>query len=92
MVGAGIAWALLSSSPSLWTLLLAVLLLQICTEVTMGYNYALGQVFVTPMALLMTTLAMPGEATEMAVSRVFDTTLGAGVGIAVRTVGHALCL
>lgn len=81
MVGAGIAWALLSSSPSLWTLLLAVLLLQICTEVTMGYNYALGQVFVTPMALLMTTLAMPGEATEMAVSRVFDTTLGAGVGI-----------
>lgn len=56
-------------------------LLQICTEVCMGVNYALGQVFVTPMALLMTTLAAPGEANDMAVARIFDTALGAGVGI-----------
>lgn len=81
MVGAAMAWALLSSPPSLWTLLLTVALLQICTEVCMGVNYALGQVFVTPMALLMTTLAAPGEANDMAVARIFDTALGAGVGI-----------
>ena len=80
VVGAAIAWALLSASPSLWTLLLAVAVLQISTEISMGVNYALGQVFVTPMALLMTALAVPGEATDMAVSRIFDTTLGAGVG------------
>ena len=80
MVGAAIAWALLTASPSLWTLLLAVAVLQISTEMSMGVNYALGQVFVTPMALLMTALAMPGEATDMAISRIFDTALGAGVG------------
>lgn len=80
VVGAAIAWVLLTASPSLWTLLLAVAVLQISTEVSMGVNYALGQVFVTPMALLMTALAVPGEATDMAVSRIFDTTLGAGVG------------
>lgn len=80
VVGAAIAWALLTASPSLWTLLLAVAVLQISTEMSMGVNYALGQVFVTPMALLMTALAMPGEATDMAISRIFDTALGAGVG------------
>lgn len=80
LVGAGIAWVLLSATPSFWTLLLAVAMLQICTEMTIGMNYALGQIFVTPMALLMTTLAVPGEATDMAIARIFDTALGAGVG------------
>lgn len=81
MAGAGVAWVILSSSPSFWTLLLAVAVLQILTEVVIGFNYALGQVFVTPMALLMTSLASHGEAASMAVSRIFDTTLGAAVGI-----------
>lgn len=80
IAGAAIAWAILSMSPSFWTLLLAVVVLQILTEVVIGFNYALGQVFVTPMALLMTTLASHGEATEMAISRIYDTTLGAVVG------------
>ena len=47
---------------------------------TIGMNYALGQIFVTPMALLMTTLAAPGEAADMALARILDTVLGAGVG------------
>ncbi len=80
LVGAAIAWVLLSTNPSLWSLLLAVAVLQICTEMAIGLNYALGQIFVTPMALLMTTLAVQGEATDMALARVLDTTLGAGVG------------
>lgn len=81
MAGACIAWAILSSSPSFWTLLLAVAVLQILTEMVIGFNYALGQIFVTPMALLMTTLASHGEAADMAISRIYDTTLGAAVGI-----------
>ncbi len=80
LVGAAIAWAFLSAAPSFWTLLLAVAMLQICTEMTIGMNYALGQIFVTPMALLMTTLAVPGEAADMALARILDTALGAGVG------------
>lgn len=82
MAGACIAWAILSFSPSFWTLLLAVAVLQILTEMVIGFNYALGQIFVTPMALLMTTLASHGEAADMAISRIYDTTLGAAVGIA----------
>lgn len=80
IAGAAIAWVILSLSPSFWTLLLAVVVLQVLTEVVIGFNYALGQVFVTPMALLMTTLASHGEAAEMAISRIYDTTLGAVVG------------
>lgn len=80
LVGAAIAWVFLSTAPSFWTLVLAVAVLQICTEMTIGMNYALGQIFVTPMALLMTTLAVPGEAADMALARILDTALGAGVG------------
>jgi uncharacterized membrane protein YccC len=81
IAGAFIAWSILSASPSFWTLLLAVVVLQILTEVVIGFNYGFGQVFVTPMALLMTTLASHGEAAEMAIARIFDTALGAAVGI-----------
>ena len=35
-----------------------------------GYNYALGQITVTPMALLMTYLASPTVAASMPVERV----------------------
>ncbi|MHA6732422.1 FUSC family protein [Devosia sp. A369] len=48
----------------------------------MGINYAFGQVLVTPMALLMTYLgAAQAAGPEIAPERVFDTVLGAAVGI-----------
>lgn len=81
VVGAGVAWAFLSTSPSFWDILLAVVLLQCITEMVIGLNYALGLITITPMALLMTALSTPTEATTMAVSRIADTTLGAVVGI-----------
>ena len=79
--GAVIAWALLSADLSFWSVLAAVAVLQVVTETVIGFNYAIGQLFVTPMALLMTRLAGHGEALDMALSRVLDTTLGAVVGI-----------
>jgi len=82
VVGAAVAWAILSASPSFAALLLAVAVLQILTEVVIGFNYALGQIFITPMALLMTNLASHGEPADMALARIYDTTLGAAVGIA----------
>ncbi|KAB0276798.1 FUSC family protein, partial [Klebsiella pneumoniae] len=51
------------------------------TEVTIGFNYALGQVTVTPMALLMTYMASPAPASNMPVERVVDTIVGAAIGI-----------
>src|SRR5690606_27842978 len=46
IVGAFIAWSILSASPSFWTLLLAVAVLQILTESVIGFNYGFGQAFV----------------------------------------------
>ncbi len=81
IVGAGIAWAILVNEPSFWQILAAVAILQFITEVIIGFNYALGQIAITPMALLMTTLASHSEAADMVISRIYDTALGALVGI-----------
>ncbi|THT98471.1 FUSC family protein [Lampropedia puyangensis] len=81
IVGAGIAWAILALHPNFWGLLAAVALLQILTELFMGYNYGLGQMAVTPMALLMTALASNTGAADMAIARIYDTVLGAVVGV-----------
>jgi uncharacterized membrane protein YccC len=62
-------------------LVAAIVLFQFLTEVVIGFNYALGQITVTPMALLMTYLAAPAAGSNMPVERVFDTILGAALGI-----------
>ena len=69
-------------SPNFWFVLFGVVVLQVVTEVVIGFNYALGLVFVTPMALLMTSLAAPAAAASMPMARVLDTALGALVGVA----------
>ncbi|MBF5007011.1 FUSC family protein [Diaphorobacter caeni] len=81
IVGAFIAWLILSAHPSFWQILLVVAIFQFITEIIIGYNYALGQMAITPMALLMTALSGHSGATDMAVSRIYDTALGALVGI-----------
>jgi hypothetical protein len=81
VAGAALAWLVLAQQPGFWPLLAAVIALQLATEVVIGANYALGQVFVTPMALLMTSLAAPGAAAGMPMARVLDTVLGALVGM-----------
>ncbi|HEY9573425.1 MAG TPA: FUSC family protein, partial [Pusillimonas sp.] len=81
VLGACIVWAILAQNPSFWTVVAAIVIFQFITEVTIGYNYALGQVTVTPMALLMTHLASPVVASNMPVERVMDTIVGAAIGI-----------
>ena len=82
LVGAALAWALLSLQPSFWQTVLAVVVLQCITELVIGFNYAFGQAFVTPMALLMVSLAAPAGPADMALSRIADTALGAVAGVA----------
>lgn len=82
VLGAAVAGLILASHPSFWFVLLAVVVLQFVTEVVIRFNYAFGLVFVTPMALLMTSLATPAAAAAMPMARVLDTALGALVGIA----------
>lgn len=81
VVGACIAWAILAQSPSFWWVLTAIVLFQFVTEIIISYNYALGQITITPMALLMTHLAAPVADSNMPVERVLDTIVGAAIGI-----------
>ena len=82
IVGSFIVWAMLAQQPSFWVVVAAIVVFQFLTEVVIGYNYVLGQITVTPMALLMTYLASPNVAASMPVERVLDTKLGAVLGIA----------
>ncbi|MHA6690919.1 FUSC family protein [Devosia sp. A449] len=82
VVGAALAWVLLMQEPSVWLVIAVLVIVQILTEIVIGINYAFGQVLVTPMALLMTYLgAAQAAGPEIAPERVFDTVLGAAVGI-----------
>lgn len=81
VVGAFVVWAILAQHPSFWVVVAAIVLFQFLTEVVIGFNYALGQITVTPMALLMTSLASPAVSGDMPVERVLDTILGAALGI-----------
>ncbi|NYT84957.1 FUSC family protein [Pollutimonas harenae] len=81
VVGACIVWAILVQDPSFWAVAIAVVFFQYITEVVIGYNYAFGQIAITPMALLMTHLAAPVANSNMPVERVIDTIVGAAIGI-----------
>ena len=81
VVGALVVGIILSQQPSFWWIALCIIVFQFVTELIIGYNYALGQITVTPMALLMTYLASPASGATMPVERVMDTILGAALGI-----------
>ena len=87
LVGALLVWMILEAQPPFWVLVGAIVVFQFITEVIIGYNYALGQITITPMALLMTYLATPlASASDMVIERVFDTMLGAVLGIVLAVV------
>lgn len=82
IAGAVLCWLILAQEPSFWVVVAWIVAFQFLTEVLMGFNYALGQLTVTPMALLMTHLASPVQAgMNLPVERVMDTVLGAVLGI-----------
>lgn len=82
---------ILETQPTFWAVVIAIVVFQFITEIVIGFNYALGQITVTPMALLMTYLAAPvANASEMAIERVFDTMLGAILGIVVAVLFSSL--
>ena len=82
LLGAALVWLVLTQEPSVWSVIALVACLQLVIEIVIGANYALGQIFVTPLALLMSYLASNGAAgASMAGERVLDTIAGACIGI-----------
>ena len=90
VVGALLVGLILSANPSFWWIAACIVAFQFITEVIIGYNYALGQITVTPMALLMTYLASPALGASMPVERIMDTILGAALGIVFTVVFSSL--
>ena len=75
-------WLFLNMEPNIWVIFAVLAALQVATEMVIGANYGLGQIFVTPMALLMTFIAaQPNDANAMIVERILDTLLGAVIGL-----------
>ncbi|WP_108662752.1 FUSC family protein [Acuticoccus kandeliae] len=84
VVGAVVVWLILLLDPTVGAVIAVLAILQFSTELIIGSNYAVGQILVTPMALLMSHLAAPEAASvAMAPERVLDTIVGAAVGIAI---------
>lgn len=91
VIGALLVWLMLDQNPSVWTILATLVVLQYATELIIGSNYALGQILVTPMALLMTHLATPDAAGAALVpERILDTLLGAAIGIVIAILWSSL--
>lgn len=81
VAGLVIAGLILSLHPSEWQMILIVLVLQFLVEFYVTRHYALAQTFVTPLALLMTEVALPTNPWTLIVDRGVETVLGAGVGM-----------
>lgn len=81
-VGLGIIAVIIVLDPSPWAAVLIIGVLQMCTELFIARNYFLGQMFVTPMALIGVGLS-GGIGWALLWDRSVETVIGAGVGMSV---------
>ncbi|MBM7819215.1 putative membrane protein YccC [Cellulosimicrobium cellulans] len=81
VAGALLAWPLLAAPLGFWGTAAVVVVLQTVTETIVGRHYGLAMLTITPMALLMTSLAHPADPAALALDRALDTVLGALVGV-----------
>lgn len=89
VVGALLAWPLLAAHLGFWATAAVVVVLQTVTEVVVGRHYGLAMLTITPMALLMTSLAHPANPSSLALDRALDTVVGAVVGVLAVVLVHA---
>lgn len=81
VVGVGVTFLLLFWSPSPLFVIGVIVVCQVFAEVLVGAHYGTALVFITPMALAVSHLVAPVPLSALAVDRVLETALGAGVGI-----------
>lgn len=66
-----------------WGIVLVIVLMQFLAESFIARQYALAQVFVTPLALMSTELAHPSSPGLLIKDRALETLIGAAVGVVV---------
>lgn len=87
IVGTAIGLVLLAGilllQPAPWQTVLVIAACQFGAEMFIARQYVLAQIFVTPLALISTLLVVPSAPGILLRDRIFDTVIGAAVGIAV---------
>ncbi|GAA1439956.1 FUSC family protein [Leifsonia poae] len=81
VVGVGVTVLLLFWSPPPLFVIAVIVVCQVFAEILVGRHYGSALVFITPMALSVSHLVSPVPLSVLAVDRVLETVLGAGVGI-----------
>ncbi len=85
LVGTGlgllVAAVLLALHPTGWTVVVLVAAAQFGAELFVLRNYSLALVFITPLALLMTTMASSVAPRGLLTDRAIETALGVAVGV-----------
>lgn len=90
LVGVLIAAGLLALQLPPWAILVVAVAMQVGAELFVGRNYGIAMVFITPLALLMVSLASPATPDMLLRDRVLETVIGVAVGTIVAIVSAAL--
>lgn len=83
LLGIGVFWLLTGLQPQGLWLVLTVCVLQFGIELFITRNYALGLLFITPLALLITTTSGSVPASQVMGLRLLDTVIGSVLALAV---------
>ncbi|MCB8902105.1 MULTISPECIES: FUSC family protein [unclassified Streptomyces] len=81
MAGLLLALGVLAARPDPVVLVLVIVLLEFLLEYVVARNYGLGVVFLTPLALLLTDLAVPSPAGDLVQDRALSSLLGVGIAL-----------
>ena len=71
----------ISMHPDAWHIAVLIVIAQFVTEIFVMRNYGLAAIFITPLALFMVHLASPFTSYELLTTRMFETILGAIIGM-----------
>lgn len=83
LLGVGVFWAVSAFEPTAWWTVVAVLVCMIGQYILLSMNYAIGLIFITPMALLSVEASgTGGTIASISFDRFIDTIIGAGVALA----------
>jgi hypothetical protein len=88
LAGVLAAAAILAPHLPVLVLIAVIAVLQAATELSIGRNYGLAVIFLTPLALAMGTLAQPVGTWTLLHDRTIETVLGAVIGAAIALAAH----
>ncbi len=90
LLGVLIAAGLLALDLPPWLVIVVAVVLQAGAELFVGRNYGIAMLFITPLALLMISLASPAAPALLLRDRVVETVIGVAVGTVVAIVSAGL--